>query len=204
MMRRMVLLLLLTVLLLLGTAVSQHETESENDDDGEEGKSRSDTVVFDIDGTITYSSWFGVNVRRKSRAAMSFWLDLGYQVVIVTARSQALEWYTTSFLSMWRFPLDQVLEIVFAPETLDTDEEKIAYKTTALTNLALSWDLNLMYAYGDSTTDFEAYANAGLSADRVFALKRYWETKCQEGAWTECMQDYTNHLNYIADQPPLL
>ena len=159
-------------------------------------------VVFDIDGTITFDTFETVLIRRKSQDALWLYLDLGYQVVLVTARRQLLEWYTRMFLSMWGFPVDELSAMVFAEGRLSTHEEKRTYKRTALQNLSSTLACEFQYAYGDSVSDFEAYEDVGIDKSRVFALQRYFtESTCLEGSWAECLHDYTDHLEYIQDQP---
>lgn len=52
-------------------------------------------------------------------------------------------------------------------------------------------------AYGDSSTDFEAYDEAGISKKHVFALQRNGETECQRGEWAQCLSTWSDHLECI-------
>lgn len=51
-----------------------------------------------------------------------------------------------------------------------------------------------MAAYGDSSTDFEAYADVGIKKDQVFALQRIGETSCQPGIWAKCFSSWTEQI----------
>jgi len=52
-------------------------------------------------------------------------------------------------------------------------------------------------AYGDSTSDFDAYAEVGISEDRVFALRREGETSCEPGKWKKCLGGWNEHIGFI-------
>lgn len=158
-------------------------------------------VIFDIDGTITCNDFETGFVRRKSRAAVQSYLNLRYHVVFLTARPQNLEWYTRQFLTLWGFPLDDLAAIVFAPRRLQTDQQKRTYKRIAILNMTEELDLEFRYAYGDSTTDFLAYQDVGIDSSRVFATRRRNEVDCLPGNWSECLDDYVDHLQYIEAQP---
>ncbi|MFC6755151.1 hypothetical protein, partial [Halorubrum tibetense] len=45
--------------------------------------------------------------------------------------------------------------------------------------------------FGDSSTDFEAYAQVGLEASSVFALQRQGEGACLSGAWAYCFNSWS-------------
>ncbi|CAB9507900.1 LNS2 (Lipin/Ned1/Smp2) [Seminavis robusta] len=160
-------------------------------------------VIFDIDGTLTpdlfqIGHWL---VRKKSKDAVEAYLDLGYEVVLLTARSQRLQWYTRAVLSMWGFPLEDLTAMVFAPHALVNEEATREYKRMAIQNMTEVLGLEFQYAYGDSTTDFLAYGDAGIDSSRVFATKRLTRSTCMPGNWTECLVDYTDHLMYIEELP---
>jgi hypothetical protein len=57
----------------------------------------------------------------------------------------------------------------------------------------------LAYAYGDSSTDFAAYAKAGIPSDKVFALKRSGQKSCKKGQYQKCLVGWANHLQFIGD-----
>jgi hydroxymethylpyrimidine pyrophosphatase-like HAD family hydrolase len=158
-------------------------------------------VIFDIDGTITCTDYETGFVRRKARAAVESYLNLRYQVVLLTARPQSLQWYTRQFLSLWGFPLNNLTAMVFAPQRLQNDQEKRTYKRTTIQNMTEELGLEFRYAYGDSTSDFWAYQDAGIDSKRVFATRRFDEENCLPGNWSECLDDYVDHLQYIERQP---
>ena len=75
-------------------------------------------------------------------------------------------------------------------------------KPISLANLVQD-GLELRYAYGDLTSDFAAYANAGVDPSRIFALRAWLHDKdCQDGIYAECVFYYKDHIDsYIAVQP---
>jgi phosphatidate phosphatase PAH1 len=160
-----------------------------------------EAVIFDIDGTITCNDYETGFIKRKSRAAVQAYLDLRYHVVLLTARPQNLQWYTRQFLTLWGFPLDDLAAMVFAPQRLQSDQQKRIYKRTAILNLTKDLNLEFKYAYGDSTTDFLAYQDAVIDSSRVFALRRFNEADCLPGNWSQCLDDYVDHLEYMESQP---
>ncbi|WP_295436329.1 hypothetical protein [uncultured Thiodictyon sp.] len=58
------------------------------------------------------------------------------------------------------------------------------------------------YAYGDSATDFTAYAAAGIPKQQVFALRREHQRSCRAGVWETCLGGWTGHLGYIENTVP--
>jgi phosphatidate phosphatase PAH1 len=62
----------------------------------------------------------------------------------------------------------------------------------------LSEGWTFIAAYGDSSTDFEAYARAGLDKSRVFALKREGDQRCQPGAWEGCYASWAEQMDTIS------
>jgi hypothetical protein len=154
-------------------------------------------VVFDIDGTLTADE--GSNgVQPSAAAAVDAYVDKGYTVVYVTARWNLLEGSTRSWLSSNGFP---ELPLFMAPGILFTDQQRVDFKTDALADIEDSME-EVLYAYGDSSSDFAAYANAGVARSNVYALRRASAATCQSGAWNTCLSGYTGHLAFIAGLPP--
>jgi phosphatidate phosphatase PAH1 len=154
------------------------------------------TVVFDIDGTLTEDELSNA-AHPGGAAAVQAYVDKGYDVVYVTARWDLLfRSSTESWLESNGFP---ELPLHMAPGLLVTDDSRIDFKTDALTEIEETSPV--LYAYGDSSTDFVAYANVGVPASQVFALQRASASSCQVGTWAACLPDYVGHLSYIAGVP---
>lgn len=158
-----------------------------------------DVVVFDIDGTLTTDE--GSNsVQPSAAAAVNAYVAKGYDVVYVTARWRLLqESSTRSWLASNGFPSRT---LVMSPNLLLSDSSKVRFKTSAMTTLEQGTP-EIVGAYGDSSSDFTAYANVSVPRDRVFALKRRSAWTCQSGTYAACLTaGYTTHLPFINALPP--
>ena len=158
-----------------------------------------DVVVFDIDGTLTTDE--GSNsVQPSAAAAVNTYVQKGYNVVYVTARWRWLqEASTRSWLASNGFP---ARTLVMSPNLLFSDSSKVRFKTSAMTQIEQGTP-EIVGAYGDSSSDFTAYANVAVPRDRVFALKRRSALTCQSGTYAACLTSgYTTHLSFINALPP--
>lgn len=156
-----------------------------------------DVVVFDIDGTLT-TDQLTTTPHPGAAAAVNAYVSKGYNVVYVTARWQAVqESSTRQWLADNGFP-DRPLYM--SPNLVIDDQSTITYKTSTLQSIEQGAP-EVVYAYGDSSTDFVAYANVGVPSSHVFALKRASASTCQSGTYNSCMDDYTAHLSFISALP---
>jgi len=157
-----------------------------------------DVVVFDIDGTLTTDEGSDA-VQAGATAAVQTYVRKGYAVVYVTARWKALqETSTRNWLSSNGFP-DRPLYM--SSTLLVDDQSKVTYKTQTL-NAIEAGTPEIVGAYGDSSSDFTAYANAGVPEARVFALRRASAGTCQSGTYAACLTSgYTAHLSFIDALP---
>ena len=157
-----------------------------------------DVIVFDIDGTLTTDE--GSNaVQPSAAAAVKAYVAKGYAVVYVTARWKAVqESSTRSWLSSNGFP---DLPLYMSSSLLLSDSSKVTYKTSTMNTIEQGAP-EIVGAYGDSSSDFTAYANVGVPTARVFALKRSSASTCQSGTYAACLTDgYTSHLAFIQALP---
>lgn len=158
-------------------------------------------VVFDIDGTLTPSETDFFGVRPYAPEAVEAWLDLGYEVILLTARPELfdiLEFATQFWLMLSNFPDD--LPLIMSDELLITDQMRYEYKLQALQDLQ-DQGYEIVYAYGNKTSDFDAYEDAGVPSAQVHALRDSGESGCDAGAWVACLSGYGSHLAWIAGQP---
>lgn len=78
---------------------------------------------------------------------------------------------------------------IFVPESLEESNNPTEFKTEILKQIiANGWQI--VAAYGDSSTDFEAYATAGIPETSVFALKREGASECQNSKWSKCLNGW--------------
>jgi hypothetical protein len=154
-------------------------------------------VVFDIDGTLTDDE-LSQTPHPGAAAAVNAYVAKGYDVVYVTARWDLLfRASTESWLASNGFP---TRDLYMAPGLLITEDSRVDFKTDALADIEAATN-QVLYAYGDSSSDFDAYANAGVPANQVFALQRATATSCQPGTWAACLPDYVAHQTYIQGLP---
>lgn len=152
-----------------------------------------DVVVFDIDGTLTQDT-LSNSPHPGAVDAVKAYKAKGYAVVYLTARWKPVqELYTRAWLALNGFPNQP---LYMSSSLLLSDSATVKYKTTTLARIE-SGTPEVKYAYGDSSTDFQAYANAGVTATNVYALKRSGSASCEPGVWNACLVGYTDHLPFI-------
>ncbi len=175
------------------------------------GESPRESVVFDIDGTLTPDPYEATAVRPHAADAVWSYVRNGYAVIYVTGRVKLQESSTVDYLRNNGFPdcplytnygnpLDQVL----------SPSQVVLYKTQTLFSLIETEHRSFQFGYGDSTTDFESYSAAFIPSAHIFALLRspggVWDVQCQPGDYPaeNCLQGYTDkHLSYIRDLTPV-
>ena len=154
-------------------------------------------VVLDIDGTLTPRVLAVFEPRPNAADAVNAFMKKGYKVVYVTTRVPVFQATLPDWLRQNGFPAGTL-------HVAHTAEERASpadFKARVLGQyVQVGWLLE--YAYGDSTTDFDAYARAGVPRHRVFALKRRNETQCQDGVYELCLDGWTQHLPFIDRQVP--
>ena len=154
-------------------------------------------VVFDIDGTLTPRPYEFLTARVNAVNAVKLYADKGYQIVYLSARSNYARAGTLKWLRRHKFP-DGITNVA---ESAADGKNPAKYKTRMLSALiAKGWQIQ--YAYGDSSTDFSAYASVAIPPDHVFGLRRSGHRNCQPGPVADCLHGWTAHLAYIALVPP--
>lgn len=153
---------------------------------------QSKAVVFDIDGTLTPDKLDISGVRPDAARAVQAFADKGYKIFYLSARVKALQGSIPGWLKTNGFPDGTTHGF----ETEEDEKDHAKFKTRKLREYQeRGWSLE--YAYGDSTTDFVAYANVKIPKERVFALQRASETSCQTGIWKECLKGWTGHIDLV-------
>lgn len=156
--------------------------------------SQSRAVVFDVDGTLTPAVLAITEVRPDAAKAARMYSEKGYQIVYLSVRISILGAGLPEWLKKNGFP-DGIINV---SQTDAEQSNPAAFKARILKDyVAQGW--KLVGAYGDSSTDFQAYAEAGIPKNRVFALLRRGEATCQNGEWQECLRGWTEHLTFIAN-----
>lgn len=139
-------------------------------------------AVFDVDGTLTPTVARIFSVRPNAAAVVRTYAQRGHRIVYLTARAPALQGTLRGFLSRNGFPPGDLV----APKDWAEHQAPAAFKSAVLADYrAHGWDVAV--AYGDSSSDFEAYARAGIPRARVLALRRVGAAHCQPGLWSACL-----------------
>lgn len=153
-----------------------------------------EAVVFDIDGTLTPKVSAIHTAREGAADAVQAFADAGYSIVYLSARMPLLQGGIRGWLKENGFPPGS-LQLT---ENHEDRNDHAAFKQRVLVAYkAAGW--RFIAAYGDSSTDFEAYAGAGIDPLRVFALKREGKDSCQPGVWAACYATWTEQMGLIAD-----
>lgn len=150
-------------------------------------------VVFDIDGTLTPSPLQYRKARSDAAQAVHYFADQGHKIIYLSARIRPLQSSLPAWLKENGFPDGSI----YVTQTAEDGWDHAQFKTRILRDIiAHGWKIE--YAYGDSSTDFEAYAAVGVPKERVFALQREGDTQCQPGTWQACLNGWAEHIESMA------
>ena len=153
-------------------------------------------VVFDIDGTLTPTVGQIFSVRPDASAVVHLYSRRGHRIVYLTARAPALQGTLRAFLSRNGFPPGDLV----APKDSAEHAAPAAFKARALVGyLAHGW--GIAAAYGDSSSDFDAYARVGIPREHVFALRRVGAAHCQPGVWSACLAGWEQQRHKLSTTP---
>jgi hypothetical protein len=182
-MRSFALLLLLVVC--AGCTLATHDIEPAPPD-------RNRAVVFDIDGTLTTGVHAIGDTRTGAVAAVRAYAAAGYRVIYLSARHPLLQWHLPVWLERHGFP-DGPIHVT---ESQSQRRDHAAFKHGVLeVYRANGWVLAA--AYGDSSTDFDAYRDAGIDRERIFALRRQGAEVCEPGVWAACFAGWPEQMQLI-------
>jgi len=149
-------------------------------------------VVFDIDGTLTPEVSAISTARDDAASAVQLFADNGYKIIYLSARTRLLQSGIPGWLKENNFPQGSIQ----VPQTSTDSSDHAAFKKRILKEFQENgW--NFFAAYGDSSTDFEAYSAVGMDKDHVFALRRAGEDSCQPGVWAKCLTSWADHMDHI-------
>ena len=149
-------------------------------------------VVFDIDGTLTPKPSAVFTARDDAANAVRLFADQGYKIVYLSARITILQSDIPNWLKGNHFPEGSI----HVPQTAADSSDHGAFKKRIL-EIYRENGWKFVAAYGDTSTDFEAYAAVGIDKDRVFALQREGETSCQPGIWAKCFSSWSEQIDGI-------
>lgn len=151
-------------------------------------------VVFDIDGTLTPDVLDVFDVRPDAPTVAGDFANRGVHIVYLSARIPAFQFLIPGWLERHEFPPGAVQ----VTDDAEDREDVVAFKRGIVDAWqAAGWQV--VAAFGDSTTDFEAYREAGIGPDRIFALRRDGEGQCQPGPWERCFDDWDDIERFLAE-----
>lgn len=186
-----------------------------------ESISPSVAIVTDIDETLTTSDaefvkqvvieGYVPEAREGSVELVNAYYSRGYQILYLTARpetqmllsGETAREATEKWLVDLGFPMNpRWTRVILAADSLPGDEETVAYKRESVEMLT-SEGWSFEYAYGNATTDIEAYLEAGIPAERVFIIGEHageQGTVAISGeGWIEHMATHVDPLERICD-----
>jgi phosphatidate phosphatase PAH1 len=159
--------------------------------------SQGSAVITDIDGTLTPTNIDVFESRPGAAIALNALSKKGYKIVYLTTRIPLFRSGLPDWLQQNGFPPGSL----HVAQTTDERNSPDKFKAQVLAAYAgAGW--RLAYAYGDSSTDFTAYAEAHIPKDHVFALRRRGDSKCQDGVYQTCLEGWEEHLPYIDNEVP--
>ena len=167
---------------------------SRTDESDPEASRPAECVVFDIDGTLTPKVSAVRTARDGAATAVQAFADAGYLVIYLSARIRPLQGGIPDWLEENGFPHGRL----HLTESREERKDHAAFKASVLQDYrAAGW--RCIAAYGDSSSDFEAYASAGISPQRIFAMKRAGADTCQPGEWAGCYETWEEQAGIILD-----
>lgn len=136
-----------------------------------------ETVLFDIDGTITLNDFEAVGEYLGTDIADNYayavetvneYVARGYQIVFLTARpywvaKSTRRWFDVYGLVPWNLRMN-----ANSDNLLDMQTEQ--YKTDYIRYLRNTVGLNIVRAYGNAQTDINAYAAAGIAKENTYII----------------------------------
>lgn len=149
-------------------------------------------VVFDIDGTLTPHNLFVREARPGAAEVVATYVAQGYHVIYLTTRIPSFQSGLSAWLARHGFPAAPL----HVAQSREERRDPVAFKAKVLEEYAQSgWQL--AWAYGDSPTDFAAYARAGIPKERVFALRRRFAPACADGVYQACLDGWLEHRHLL-------
>ena len=135
-----------------------------------------ETVLFDIDGTLTINDFEAVGDYLGMSDATAYYYapdmvnayrNKGYYIAYLSARPYWLmkdtrEWLDTQGIPLWHVHTDSNAELFEA-------HDAVAFKTDYI-NYLMDSGLTIIRAYGNAETDIEAYANAGIPKSETYII----------------------------------
>jgi hypothetical protein len=168
------------------------------------------TVVFDIDGTLTTDDFqiiaqiFGQllaggyvpKLQAGAPAVAQAWAGKAYLPLYLTGRPDYLRSMSQTWLAGQGFPPGAMHLTDTNLQALPTSSGVGQFKTDVLKGMESKAQLDLYAAYGNATTDIQAYGAAGIAKSRTFIVGT---NGGQDG--TVAVGSYVQHLPTAQSSP---
>jgi phosphatidate phosphatase PAH1 len=126
---------------------------------------------------------------------MNLWNDKGYIIVYLTARPHAFRAETRSWLSDHEFPPGPVI----TANSLVFDDSARNYKRTWVNRLTSDFGWTVTAAYGNATSDIDAYEEAAIPKNITFIVGEHAGVADTQAILDN---DYTAHIaDFVEGQP---
>ena len=156
-------------------------------------------ILTDIDGTMTLSDEelfnqiadgsYDPRENDSASVLMNTWADKGYPIVYLTARPHTFRAETRAWLDSHAFPVGPVI----SANSLVFDESAREYKGAWVNRMLGDFGWQVIAAYGNATSDIDAYEDAGIPKDITFIVGP------EAGAAGTMGIDGNNYSSHIAD-----
>lgn len=177
-------------------------------------------VVTDVDETLTTSDvenlhqildpTYDQKERTDASATFQAFHDKGYWIAYVTARPETLtlgdgrsyRTATDQWFGAHGFPTPENLSEVYLSPDLWSSLIPRGYKGQVVKALQAA-GYQVDYAYGNASTDFQAYADAGVALDRTFSIGKLagWggTTAITGGTFTDHLATFLPSVPVVCD-----
>jgi phosphatidate phosphatase PAH1 len=159
------------------------------------------TVLFDIDGTLTLNDFEAVGDYLGISTAAAYYYgpetvnaykEKGYCIAYLSARPYWLmkdtrEWLTVKNIPLWHVHANPNAELLEAKDTA-------AYKANYIIQLKSS-GLDIIRAYGNAETDIKAYAISGIPKEETYIIG----SMAGQYNTQEISGDYLYHYSTVVD-----
>ncbi|MDW6001426.1 hypothetical protein SBX37_00690 [Vibrio mangrovi] len=165
----------------------------------------SDAILFDIDGTLTLTDfeevgdYLGISTAKAYNYAtdvVNAYKNKNYRIIYVTGRPYWLAKDSREWLALKQIPMAHLHTNpngeIFQPSDV------AVYKGDYIRQLIDS-GVNIVRAYGNATTDIEAYADAGIAKSNTYIIGKH---AGEEG--TQALgEDYSEHYATVVANTPV-
>ena len=163
------------------------------------------TIVTDVDGTLTTSDWqlisdviFGADAEMypDANTVMNQWAKKDFRLIYLTGRPQIVNRYTRTWLANHGFPAGTLHLTEDVGQLIPNDTGVQKFKTDFLAGVQKDVAPVIKPAYGNAPTDIGAYAAVGIAKAVTWIIG---PNAGNDG--TQALTSYTSHLPGVLSAP---